>query len=55
MLSLLLLPSACLAAHFLCDCDCSRWGDAPVRFLGVAMNVDERKTEALHGIQCAHN
>lgn len=31
-----------------------RWGDAPVRFLGVSMNIPEKKTEPIHGIQCVH-
>jgi hypothetical protein len=31
------------------------WGDAPVRYLGVSMHVEEKKTEPIHGIQCIHN
>jgi hypothetical protein len=32
-----------------------RWGDAPVRFFEVAMQIEETHTESLRGIQCMHN
>ena len=32
-----------------------RWGDAPVRFMGVAMSMDEHYLEGIHALQCHHN
>lgn len=32
-----------------------RWGDAPVRFLEVAMHIEQSHTEGIRGIRCMHN